>query len=195
MRDQRIGSSRLRLSAATTGCRQRVTHQRKDCSLTLPIGHGEVPDLRVVRWSPSAGRGFPRAFALAQASEPKPGYARWEMKGGRNRTGVDGADECSRERLLHRLAAAALRLNRRAGYRPERTEHAAVARLRAQECSAVRALVEELAGVGRHRLLPRKATTRAGQDRLQNDSTHAAMGRVGWRCCIVPEATSATAGQ
>lgn len=51
-----------------------------------------------------------------------------------------------------RLAALAGFLDRRTGHVTEGAEHAAVARIRAQERAAAGALVEELAGVGRHRL-------------------------------------------
>jgi hypothetical protein len=47
---------------------------------------------------------------------------------------------------------AIARLHRRACHRPERTEHTAIPRLRPQHHPAVLALIEPLAGVGRHRL-------------------------------------------
>ena len=77
-----------------------------------------------------------------------------------------------RRRGLVRLATAALLLDRRTRYRPERAEHTAVADLGTQECPARRAFVEEQAGIGRHRLRPGKAAMRTGQHRFENDGSH-----------------------
>lgn len=62
-----------------------------------------------------------------------------------------------------------IQLNRRAGDRSIGAEHAAVSGLRTEQCSAALAFVEELAGVGGHRLDLRRATRRAGEGRLKDD--------------------------
>src|SRR5579883_2992776 len=59
-------------------------------------------------------------------------------------------------------ATAALLLNRRTFYRTERTEHAAVARIRPQQGFAAFAFVEELAGIRRHDFLLDEAAMRTG---------------------------------
>ncbi len=71
-------------------------------------------------------------------------------------------------------ATPALRLNRRAFHRAEGTEHAAVAGVGAQQRLAVAALVEELAGVGRHGFLLGISTAWARQHGLQDNGTHGA---------------------
>lgn len=68
-----------------------------------------------------------------------------------------------------------LLLYRRALYRPERTEYAAVARIRPQQDTAVSAFVKEQAGIGRHRFLLGKGTVRAGQHRIENNVAHSAV--------------------
>ena len=65
-----------------------------------------------------------------------------------------------------------IRLNRRALVGAKGAEHTAVARLRTQHHFAALALVEPLAGVGRHRFLLRMAALRTGHDRLKNDRAH-----------------------
>src|SRR6478752_9495746 len=64
-------------------------------------------------------------------------------------------------------------LNGWAGNRAIGTEHAAIALLRPEQCAASLALVEELAGVGRHRLGRRVSAMRAGNQGLKLHSIHA----------------------
>lgn len=61
-------------------------------------------------------------------------------------------DEAPGCRICLLFAAPAALLNRRTLDRPERAEHAAITGIRTQERLAVAALVEELAGLRRHRL-------------------------------------------
>ena len=65
-------------------------------------------------------------------------------------------------------AASAIQLHRWAFGGSIGAEHAAVTRLRAQQRPARPALVEELAGIGRHELFLRVAAVRAGDHRAQN---------------------------
>ena len=69
-------------------------------------------------------------------------------------------------------AAPALLLDRRTLLRTERTEHAAVAWLGAQQCLAVTALVVELAGVCWHDFLLSETAVRAGQNGLKDYIVH-----------------------
>lgn len=92
--------------------------------------------------------------------------------------------ECSRAaediRCFRKLVSCSARAARRTSSRLDRrtlvrtvgAEHAAVARHGAQHRLAVLALVEPLAGVGRHRFLLRMAALRTGEDRLKNDRSH-----------------------
>jgi hypothetical protein len=70
------------------------------------------------------------------------------------------------------MTAAALFLNRRAGYRSVRTEHAAVAGFRLEQRFAVGAFVKILTSIRGHDLLLRMAAAWTGQDRLQDNRTH-----------------------
>src|SRR5581483_1081544 len=65
------------------------------------------------------------------------------------------------------FAAAGAGLDRWAWDCPVRTKYAAVAGLRLQPCSACPAVIEELAGVDRHRLGGLMAASRAGDGGLQ----------------------------
>jgi hypothetical protein len=67
--------------------------------------------------------------------------------------------------------AAFARLHRWAANRAERTEHAAVTRLRLQPAATTAAIVEELAGVPRHEFCLGMAAARAG-DRAFEDQCH-----------------------
>jgi len=60
--------------------------------------------------------------------------------------------------------ARLFRLFRRALYRAVGTKHAAVARLRLQNCFALRALVEELTSIGRHHFFLCETALRASDD-------------------------------
>lgn len=72
--------------------------------------------------------------------------------------------------LGNRLAAArTLRLNRRAFHRAERAENAAISGIRPQQRAAARALVIELAGVGRHGFGLGTAAFRTGQNRFEEE--------------------------
>lgn len=62
-------------------------------------------------------------------------------------------------------------LNWRAGDGTVRTEYAAVARFGLQQRLAMRALIEKLAGIGRHLLLFGKTAYRTG-DRTLSDDVH-----------------------
>ena len=70
------------------------------------------------------------------------------------------------------MTAAALLLNGRADYRSVGTKHAAIARLRLKQRFAMGALVEILARIRGHGLLPLMAAARAGQHRLQDNGAH-----------------------
>lgn len=76
------------------------------------------------------------------------------------------------ERLTTLAAARPLLLNRRAWHRTERTEYAAVARIRSQQRLALAALIVELAGIGRHGFLLGMAAMRTGQHGFENDGAH-----------------------
>jgi hypothetical protein len=72
-------------------------------------------------------------------------------------------ENCDFNRRVHQLVAATLvLLNRRAGDRPIRTEHAAITRLRAQQRAADAALIKKLAGIGWHDLGLCRAAVRTG---------------------------------
>ena len=75
-------------------------------------------------------------------------------------------------RWTHSPTAAALLLNGRAGYRSVGTKHAAIARLRLQQRFAMGALVEILACICGHDLLPFMTAARAGQYGLQDNGAH-----------------------
>ena len=66
------------------------------------------------------------------------------------------------------LGARPLRLDRRTRHRPVGAEHAAVARLRPQRRAALRARIENPAGIRRHRLRFRRCAVRAGDDRFKD---------------------------
>ncbi len=68
----------------------------------------------------------------------------------------------------------AVLLNRRAGVGAIRAVHAAVARQRAQQGMAVRAVVKPLAGIGGHGLAFGKAALGAGEGGFQGDGAHGA---------------------
>jgi hypothetical protein len=65
-----------------------------------------------------------------------------------------------------------LPLNRRTFHRAIGTEHATIARLRPEQRSALLALVEELAGIGRHDFRFRVPATRTGYRRAQDYLRH-----------------------
>lgn len=69
-------------------------------------------------------------------------------------------------------ATASLLLYRWALDRPERAEHAAIARFGAQQYLAVGALVEELAGIDGHGLALGKSALRARENGLVNNTVH-----------------------
>jgi hypothetical protein len=73
-----------------------------------------------------------------------------------------------------RSAAAAFpfQLYRRAGHGAIGAEHAAVARLWLQQRMAMLALVEPLAGIGRHRLCLDETALGTGQRGLEGDIAH-----------------------
>lgn len=69
-------------------------------------------------------------------------------------------------------ATSARLLDRRTRHRAERTEHAAVTRLRTQQRFAVQTLVIELASIRGHGFLPGETAVRAGQYRFEDDGAH-----------------------
>src|SRR5713226_7390737 len=78
-----------------------------------------------------------------------------------------------RQRLIaratrRRLSAGARLLHRRTWHRAVGTEHAAVSRFRLEAGAASLALIEELAGIGRHGFHARGPATRAGDDALDD---------------------------
>ena len=87
---------------------------------------------------------------------------------------VRAGDDLEKIRLKLATAVTPL-LNRWADDRPIGTEHTTVAGLRLEQRFAVGALVEILARIRGHDLLPRMATARAGQDGLQDDAHGVAM--------------------
>lgn len=106
-----------------------------------------------------------RRLGITPRSAPLIAFAEWRD---------DGGTRCLRQpvRRSARAACRAIRLDRRTLIRPVGAEHAAVACLGTQHRLAVLALVEPLAGVGRHGFLLRVAALRAGEDRLKNDLGH-----------------------
>ena len=83
------------------------------------------------------------------------------------RHGIRSRDELLSFATLPRSAALARLLNRRAGHVAVRTEDAAVAGQGFKHCSAMLAVVEILAGVGRHRLGRNAAALGAGEGGAQ----------------------------
>src|SRR5216684_6954644 len=75
-------------------------------------------------------------------------------------------------KMQHSPTAAALLLNGWAGYGSVGAEHAAIACLRLEQRFAMGALIEILACVRRHDLLPCMAAARAGQHGPQDNGAH-----------------------
>jgi len=74
--------------------------------------------------------------------------------------------------LFSTTAGAIFILHQRTFYRTVRTKDTAVARLGAQQRLAVRAFVEKLARVGRHRLALRETANRAHEHRFKTNFAH-----------------------
>jgi len=82
-------------------------------------------------------------------------------------------------------ATRLLRLNRRAFHRAVRAKDAAVTGPWSQQPLAALALVEELAGIGRHRFLLRVSALRTGQHRVERlrHGVHLLLLEGGWETC------------
>ncbi len=95
----------------------------------------------------------------------------YQMRRLRQSNRVWATSECLR---LARAASAVATsdLLGRAGCRPVRAEHAAVARRGAQQYGAAFALIEELAGIGRHRFFLAMAALRTADSRRQDRFVH-----------------------
>jgi hypothetical protein len=70
------------------------------------------------------------------------------------------------------MTATALFLDGRTHHRAVGTEYTAIPGLGPKQGFTAGALVKELAGIGRHRLLLLAAALRTGDDRLQHDFAH-----------------------
>ena len=93
---------------------------------------------------------------------------------------------CGQADTSELATATGLLLNGRAGYRSVGTKHAAIARLRLEQRFAMGALVEILACIRGHRLLPFMAAAWAAQHGLQNNRAHGlAMSFEGKPACVV----------
>lgn len=78
-------------------------------------------------------------------------------------------------------AAATLLLNGRALHGTKGAEYAAVTWIGAQQGLAVAALIEELTGIRRHRLLLGKAAVGTNQRGFKDNSAHRDITSVRWR--------------
>jgi hypothetical protein len=108
-------------------------------------------------WRASAGD---EARSLIQSCLPK-SYADFQGFKSKRYGGLESLGNYLRSRATGTFPAF---LDRRAGYRPERTEHAAIARQWLELLSAAFADIEELTGIGRHLFDGLKAALRAGEN-------------------------------
>lgn len=165
---QRIGSARRQQQPR---CRYQW---RRDRISSLPLARQ-----RVDREADEEREGGPQDIVqiASQGSNADGAQKQYENRRKAAKRRDNGADNAGTKELVatgrHELAAAGfLCLDRRALHRTERAEDAAIAGVRLKNRPAARALVEELASVGRHGFALRESALRAAQDRLENLGAH-----------------------